>query len=314
MRRIAPLIVLAALPALTPAATRAPDCDRACLESLLERYLHAVIAHAPSAAPLALGYRHTENAINVPIGKGVWQSVSGLGQVQREYIDPVSGEAAFYGIVLEGTKPAVATVRLRIEQRSITQAEWYLARQGDPGLPNAKPPNAWNPQGLAAHPPPERLLPPSERLSREALIAIVNSYYDAIVSHDGSVALAQPGCERYENGTRVTGRHGGEHDDCASGFANFNLANVAARRIPLVDRDKGMVLAMAVFIRRPGSAVPRNAFSEWFFIAGGRIREIWTAMYYPPADRPVPNWPPYDGNFPLPTTAPTLVPVSQPRP
>ena len=38
---------------------------------------------------------------------------------------------------------------------------------------------------------------------------------------------------------------------------------------------------MAVFIRKAGSPVPRNAFSEGFWIEDGRIRNIWTAMYYP---------------------------------
>ncbi len=55
-----------------------------------------------------------------------------------------------------------------------------------------------------------------------------------------------------------------------------------------------------MFIRRPGSPVPRNAFSEWFQIEDGKIRDIWTAMYYPGPERPVPNWAPYEGNFPLP--------------
>ena len=132
------------------------------------------------------------------------------------------------------------------------------------------------------------------------MIAIVNSYFDGIVSHDGHVVLAHPGCNRYENGTRVTGRRGGSDDDCVSSFANFNLANVAARRISLVDDEAGVVLAMAVFIRRPGSPVPRNAFSEWFWIEDGKIRNIWTAMFYPGPERPVPNWPPFEGNFPLP--------------
>ena len=67
-----------------------------------------------------------------------------------------------------------------------------------------------------------------------------------------------------------------------------------------VDDEAGVVLGMAVFIRRAGSPVPRNAFSEWFWIEDGKIRNIWTAMYYPGPERPVPNWPPFDGNFPLP--------------
>ena len=291
-------------------AAAASDCDRACLKSVLNGYLAAVIAHQPAQAPLGPGYRHTENAINVPLGKGVWQSVSALGPVQRRYLDPVSGQAAYYGIVAEGSQLAIVTARLRIENRTITEAEWYIAREGDPGLPNANPPSSWNPQGLSATPPPERTLPRAQRLPRATMIAIVNSYFDGITSHDGSVVRAHPGCNRYENGTKVTGRRGGVNDDCVSGLANFNLANVAARRVSFVDEEAGVVLGMAVFIRRAGSAVPRNAFSEWFWIEDGKIRNIWTAMYYPNPERPVPNWPPFDGNFPLPVFT-TAVPASQ---
>jgi ketosteroid isomerase-like protein len=289
------------------AATTA-TCDRPCLKSLLDGYLAAVIRHDPAAAALAGSYRHTENAINVPLGKGVWQSVTGLGQVQRRYIDPVSGQAAYYGILTEGDKLVIATARLRIENRMITEAEWYVAREGDPGLPGGTPPSAWNPQGLTATPPPERVLPRSKRLPRETMIAIVNSYFDGITSHDGSVVRAHPGCNRYENGTRVTGRRGGVNDDCVSGLTNFNLANVAGRRVAFVDEEAGVVLGMAVFIRRAGATLPRNAFSEWFWLEDGKIRNIWTAMYYPGPERPVPNWPPFDGNFPLPAPATAAAP------
>src|ERR1700683_1810085 len=105
MRRIAmpraavPLALLSiavwtAVPTPVLAATAA--CDRPCLKSLLNDYLAAVVKHDPAAAPLAPSYRHTENAINVPLGKGVWRSVTALGDVQRRYLDPVSGQAAYY--------------------------------------------------------------------------------------------------------------------------------------------------------------------------------------------------------------------------
>ncbi len=297
--RLAAIVALIVVPWAAVSSGRAAECNRACLKSTLDRYLAAVIQHDPAAAPLAASYRHTENAINIPLGKGVWQSVTALGKVQRRYVDPVSGQAAYYGIVDEGGKLSIVTARLRIENQTVTEGEWYIARDGDPGLPGAKPPNSWNPEGLTETPPPERLLPPSKRLPRATMIAIVNSYFDGITSHDGSVVLAHPGCNRYENGTRVTGRRGGTGDDCVSGFANFNLANVAGRRVAFVDDEASVVLGMAVFIRRAGSPVPRNAFSEWFWIEDGRIRNIWTAMYYPGPERPVPNWPPFDGNFPL---------------
>ena len=31
----------------------------------------------------------------------------------------------------------------------------------------------------------------------------------------------------------------------------------------------------------------------------GKIRSIYSAMFYPADDVPVPNWPPYDGNWPV---------------
>jgi hypothetical protein len=299
-------LTLLAAPLAATAADKAHDCDRACLRSILDRYLTAVLKHDPAAAPLAVGYRHTENAINVPLGKGIWQTATALGKVQRRYIDPVSSQAAYYGILDESGRLAVVTARLRVEDRAITEAEWYIARDGDPGLPGAKPPNLWNPASLTANPPPERSVPAGKRLPRRAMIAIVNSYYDGITSHDRNVVLARTGCNRYENGTRVTGHRGGVDDDCIGGLTHFNLSNVAARRVSFVDDQAGMVLGMAVFIRRPGSPVPRNAFSEWFSIDDGKIQDIWTAMYYPGPERAVPNWPPFEGNFPL---APGVIPT-----
>ena len=291
------------------------DCDRACLKSTLDRYLAAVLKHDPNSAGLAPSYRHTENAINAPLGKGIWQSVTALGKVQRRYADPGSGQVAYYGIVEENGKAAIATARLRVENRTVTEGEWYIAREGDPGLPGSNPPNALSVDGLIATPPPERELPATTRLPRETMIAIVNSYFDGITSHDGTVVLAHPGCNRYENGTRVTGRRGGVGDDCVSGLGGFNLANVGGRRVGFVDDEAGVVLGMAVFIRKAGSPVPRNAFSEWFWIEDGKIRNIWTAMYYPGPERPVPNWPPFDGNFPLPAgVIPTPAAPAKPTP
>ncbi len=78
---------------------------------------------------------------------------------------------------------------------------------------------------------------------------------------------------------------GGKDDDCVSGLAGFDFANVAARRIPLVD-DEQVGPWMAVFIRKPDRIRLRNAFSEWFWIEDGKIRNIWTAMYYPGPETP----------------------------
>jgi hypothetical protein len=317
----------------TGGASAQTTCDRTCLRNFLDQYLAAVVKHDPKAAPLALGFRQTENAINVAPGGGVWKTVTGLGKMQRRYLDPVSGQAGYYGLIEDGGDVAVATVRLRIENQKLTEAEWYLARANDPGLngarqPGRPPANLLNPEYLIAHPPPDRVVPQAQRLTREELVAVVNSYFDAITSHDGSVALTHPGCGRAENGTPAPagrflppvtpaagappGPAGGSTNDCVSGLANFNLSMVVARRIPLVDQEAQMVLGMAVFIRRPGSPTPRNVFSEWFNVEEGRIRTIYTAMFYPGPELAVPNWPPYEGHWPLPASVVPPAPPARP--
>jgi len=308
------------------------DCDRACLRTALDQYMAAVIKHDPAAAPLALGFRQTENAINVPPGGGVWKTVTALGKVQRRYLDPVSGQAGYYGIVEEAGGSAIVTVRVRVQNKKLAEAEWYLARAGDPGLngpsqPGRPPANLFNPDYLTANPPPERTLPKAQRLKREELVAIVNSYFDGITSHDRTVALVHDGCGRVENGSPApAGRFlppgpprgtpapaANANNDCMSGMANFNLSMVTARRFPVVDEEAGIALGLAVFIRRPGSPTPRNVFSEWFVVDEGKIRTIFTAMYYPEPERAVPNWPPYEGNWPLPASIIPAVPAPRPQ-
>jgi hypothetical protein len=305
----------------TTVAAQAPTCDRACLRTMLDQYLAAVVKHDPAAAPLVVGFRQTENAINVRPGNGMWKTMTALGKVQRRYLDPVSGQAAYYGTIEEGNSTAVVTIRVRVENRQLTEAEWYVARENDPGLngprqPGRPPANLHNPEYLAQNPPPERVVANDKRSDRAALVRIVNSYFDAITSHDGTVALTHPGCGRVENGTPapagrflppvapanpIAGRGGPPaSNDCVSGLEKFNGQMVVARRIPLVDEEAQVVLAYAVFIRRPGSPTPRNVFSEWFVIDEAKIRTVYTAMFYPPPDLAVPNWPPYDGNWPLP--------------
>jgi hypothetical protein len=312
--------VIAMTGSALPAAAQTA-CDRACLRTMLDRYLAAVVKHDPAAAPIAVGMRQTENAINVRPGNGVWKSVTALGKVQRRYFDPVTGQAAYYGTVEEGSATAIVTVRVRVENRQVTEAEWYIARENDPGLNGPRqagrpPANLHNPVYLAQNPPPERTVPQNQRSDRATLLRIVESYFDAITSHDGSVALTHPGCGRVENGSPApAGRFlppntanapsgqkpaapGG--NDCVAGLEKFNGQMVVARRVPLIDEEAQAVLAFAVFIRRPGSPTPRNVFSEWFFVDEARIRTIYAAMFYPAPDLAVPNWPPYDGNWPLP--------------
>src|SRR6478735_4386048 len=277
-----------ALQAQQPAA-----CDRACLDGTLSRFLDAVVARDPARAPLAIGFRQTQNSVLTPAGQGAWQTVTAIGPVQRRYFDPITGNAEFFGVVTDGGQPAVASLRLRVENGAITEGEWHIAHKGDPGISGEGSDVLFDVDKLIASPPPERVVAPAERLPRDALVRIVNSYFDGLVAGNGRSVLAHGGCSRFENGFEVSGR------PIRSGYRSLAVALVAARRYLLVDEEAQVVVVSAVFVRKPGDARRRNHFMEVFAIDGGKIRTVHAAMFYAAPDQPLPNWPPYEGNFPL---------------
>jgi len=302
-------LALASLLALSAAS--AATCDRACLKTALDQYLNAVIQHNLEAAHLSVGFRQTENSVVRRPGTGLWQSAKALGKLQRRYFDPENGQVGYFGTFEEAGGTVIVTVRLKVEDRKIAEAEWLISRKGDAGIgPQAgrQAAAAFNDTAnLIAHPPVDRAVPKGERLSRADLTAITNSYFDGLTAHDGSIIIAHPGCTRFENGVLTTQRpvESGTPADCTGTGAMVNIYAVTARRFPIVDEDAGVVLALGVFQRKPGVAMRRNMFSEWFFIEQGKIRSVYSSMFYPEQDAMVPNWPPFDGNWQV--APPTLI-------
>src|SRR6185436_12984106 len=114
---IRPYVLLGLLVSLIgSAAVGAQSCDRDCLKRHLDTYLNAVAGHKPEAAGLWAGFRQTENSVVVPEGQGVWASVTGLGSIQRRYLDPVQSQAGYYGTVFMGQEEAVVAVRVKVQR------------------------------------------------------------------------------------------------------------------------------------------------------------------------------------------------------
>jgi hypothetical protein len=287
-------------------SAQAQDCDRSCLEQHLNAYLNAVVHNKPDAGHLFIGFRQTENAVVVPEGEGVWVSVAALGSVQRRYYDPVNHAAAYFGTVMEGADEAAVAVRLKVEHNEVTEAEWMISRRSDPGITGEPGKTPFNLQMLAESLPVERNVPAADRLSREALVAITNTYFDGITSKNDNIVKGHPGCSRYENGLPTYGMplqpgHLGFEgkSDCRT-QGDFGVAIVALRDYFLVDEQAQIVMINAVFRRDPQNPKRRNHFTELFHLDHGKIRSVHAVFYYAPANRPIPNWPPYDGLFPLP--------------
>jgi len=291
------LSVIAVVTAHPRPASAQSACDRACLTTTLNQVLDAMVKHDPKLAPLATPFRYTENAAVVVPPEGVWKTASGLGTVQRRYVDPVSGQAVYFGHLEEEGVQNIASLRIKVVDRKVTEGELVVGRKAD---------GVFDPAALTAAPPPAGPIAKEKRSSRQALLAAARSYFDGIHHWDSSRVLFHPGCVRIENGVTMTGRPIANAapgqpavGDCANNLATFKatIAAVVARRFPVVDEEAGVVFGAAVFNRPPGakrqdgSLFPRNLLTEVFAIENDRIRGIWAAMHYMTPDvRNAPNW------------------------
>jgi hypothetical protein len=284
---------------------QAQDCDRRCLARFLDSYLEALVANDASQAPLSHGFRQTENSVVTPNDEGLWSTVTGLGVLQRRYFDPVGKTAGFFGLLDEDGEPAVVALRLKIENQTITEAEWHIGRKNDVGISGEPGGVVFDAENLIDNPPNEGYVPLDRRYNRDDLIAVANSYFDGIMAKNSKVVKGHPGCSRRENGFPT---FGGELAPGAVGFegkgdcrtvGDFGLAQITARRVQVVDVEQQVVMMSVVFLRRPGNERWRNHFTHTISIEDGLIRHVHGAMFYAPPTQPVPNWPPYDGNFPL---------------
>jgi hypothetical protein len=269
-------------------------CDRACLRELTTRYLAALVKHAPKAAKLAPTIRYTENAVETVPGNGLWQTATAIGKLQRVYVDAVQGQAAFFGLIEESAIPQIASIRLKVVDRQISEAELIIARKGV---------SLYDPETLIKHAPSDKPLPAQLRSTREQMLAAADSYFNGAQAHDPKVMLEQPGCNRFENGVKTTNNVGIDangvdtNKDCAGTLADQKqIAAVVDRRYPIVDEDAGVVMGIVIFNRPPGAKRadgtlwPRLLLSEFFPIEQGRITNIYAAMFYLPAQTVDSNW------------------------
>lgn len=309
LRSIA-LLILAPIAASSLQAA-APDCDRSCLGSMLDTYMNAVVAHDAGKAPLITGFRQTENAMAIAPGKGIWKSLTTVTKVLNKYLDPLQGSAVWFGVVVENNVQEVAMVRIKVEDQSISEAEWYLSRPGGgtmQGPPQPNAPGFNDPAHIQASPPPVRNVATKNRLKRNSLIGIANSYFDALTESDPDLMLAKPDCFRVENGVLTAGRPlpAGRTDgyngktNCQSGMGTFNMSLVADRRFIAVDEEQQVAVTSAIFMRNANATQRRCVFFELFYVDDKQISQVYSVIYYPDPGVPVPNWGHYYGNWPLP--------------
>ncbi len=308
MRSRAVLVVATAIAgaaiAFVPMSVRASvgpiplNCNRACLEGVIDQYLAAVVKHDPKAAPLSEDIKYTENAQVMKAGDGFWKTAEGVGKYKHIFADPDAGQVAMMGTMMEAGAPLLMSLRLRIELGRITEAEAVFFKPGGGGPNNIAAVDAQTKAEDIWY----RTIPPAQRLSRQEMISVADAYFSGLQKNDGRGVNGTgtypftPDCHRIENGsptTNVPNTEGPFGMDCMGQFKMgfyFVVQAIHGRRYPLVDADRGVVWAHCVFdqgtvnsgtlsdgraysyrgFNRPGSIL----VTEAFLIEGGKIRRV----------------------------------------
>jgi hypothetical protein len=280
--------------------------DRAGLYELLDAYLAALSRRDAQAIRWAAAPLSSENNVMLEVGDGLWGTIDALGSYQLRFADPSTGQVGYFGTVHEHQEESAYTVRLKLDDAGrIQEAETIVVRQSDSGI-KFENPRYWDKPVLnaaAQHPVP-----------RAEMVRLANGYFDTLQLNDGTIHTRfHPECNRVENGVQTT-----RNPDFAKIVPvaalgceeQFRMGNyryddrLRARRFPLVDEERGLVLAFG-FIDHAGRLVeyqltdgrtvqspvrrPHSFYlAELFKIDDGMIRQIEANFITVPYHMPSP--------------------------
>jgi len=293
------------LVALRPHIARAADdsCDRACLAGMVDQYLAAMLAHDPSKLPLAKDVRFTEDGVQLQLGDALWATAGSLGTYKLVFAEPEAGAVGAYAVVQENGSGALLMVRLNVLKRRISEIETLVARKPTTSILNTD--NLTEP-----HPIFLESVSTADRPSRQEMVSIVGKYFDGIEQGNGDIVPFDPDCIRIENGIQTCPGSASSPLGALSCGAQLStkiftyIQSVSPRRFPIVDRERGLVLAIVRFnhpgtqqtVEVPGRGkMTMGRYSQWpnstqiaelFKIKDRKIKEITavivTAAYKAP--------------------------------
>jgi hypothetical protein len=227
--------------------------DRAGLYELLDTYLRALGSRDAKAVRWADSPRTSENNVMLEVGDGLWGTIDALGDYRLRFADPATGQVGYFGTVREFAEESAYTVRLKADGAGrIREAESVVVRQSDSGI-KFENPRYWEKPILNWN--------ATRPASRAEMIRLSNGYFDTLQLNDGRIHTRfHPDCNRVENGVQTT--HNPEFAKIVPVSAlgceeQFRMGNyryddrLRARRFPLVDEERGLVLAFA-FIDHSG--------------------------------------------------------------
>jgi hypothetical protein len=226
-------------------------CDRDCLLQLSDSYVNALVAHDPSAVPLAEGAALVENTQRIEPGAGLWQNATGG---PTEFVvrvpDPQLQTVGWLGMMEREGEPALVAIRLKLEDGEIAEAEHLITAIRPENASRLVRPRA----GLVSE------VPEANRLPHDELIRIGASYYNAIDDNDGTLMPFADDCVRQENGMITAGEGAGAGPnsvgsspiarDCEGQLSSNAMAYITTidnRRVFAADPVTGLVMGFSMF-------------------------------------------------------------------
>ena len=217
---------------------------RADLYAALDRYCDALLARDPARIEWASDALVTENNVALEPGDGLWGTITGLGPYDLRFADVKTGQIGLFTTASETRDISGACIRLGLRGDAVAEVETIVVRQADEALvfPNPRFENK---------PVMEALVPEAERSTRAELIALADGYFSTLQLNDGTIRTKfHPGCNRVENGVQTTNNPEFfvpvAHLPCEEQFRQGNYRyddRLRGRRFPLVDEERGIVLA-----------------------------------------------------------------------
>src|SRR5688572_30979337 len=271
------------------AAQAGAKCDRQCLVDMMTRYLNAMVAHDPSAIPVAPSVKFTEDSRVLKLGEGIWKTVTGLRPYRLDFIDVPQGVAAVHAVLEENGAPILFTARLKVVDRRITEVESIVVKNREEGA-------LWAPENLKEPTALMRYRPtPAERMPRAQMIEIAGRYPAGLKmgSFEKSDVPFAPNAYRFENGVRMAGPGCTFQPPSCEHMRTQRIPILAGmkRRLVAVDEEMGVVLFHLAFGR--GSLPGPNAQKglglvtfEAFKIYGGQVHAAEAIFEAQPADGP----------------------------
>jgi hypothetical protein len=270
--------------------TASGACDRECLRGFITQYLEAMISHNPKAVPTDANARFTEDTKTMELGEGLWKGASKVRSYRQDFLDIREGVAASHAVVEENGTPVMLALRLKIENKKITEIETMVTRSKAEG-------GLFDIEKLISPRAPMNVRPDaSQQMSRSELIRIAEIYVAGLKAggtFDAVNAPFAPDAYRIENGVITAG------PGARAGSENIRTQRVMAHpdisyRVAAVDEEMGIVLLRLDFgnTNNYGSGNALTLF-EAFKIYGGQIHTVEAFMDIMPENTPS-GWPNYE--------------------